>query len=80
MKTLYKKLKSIDSQISEAKESLTNIEGWAVSEAEKNTNREKYNHWLNELHESRLTVLFDLKSIVEHEIHQYDDRSGIQSA
>jgi len=71
MKTLYKKLKSIDSQIAEAKETLTNIEGWAVSEAEKQLDREKYNHWLGELHESRLTVLFDLKSIVENEIHQY---------
>jgi hypothetical protein len=80
MKNLYAKLVIIDKQISDAKKYLSNIEGWAVSEYEKNIDREKLNIQLDDLHEKRLTVLFDLKSIVEHEIHQYNDRANIQSA
>lgn len=68
MKKAYKQLRAIDKLISEAIESANNINGWAVSESEKQNHRDKYDHWLGELQESRIKALNRLKEVVELEL------------
>jgi len=75
MKKLYKKLRMIENKIAEAKNDF-----YSFSEEKQKEQMLKYAHWFDELAESRLTVLFDIKSFTENEIRKHSDNEALQSA